>query len=428
MLVFIINMILLSLLYAEPNYVDFDIVENNNPYQEKLIFHTFGGGNNKYMSILNTNLQPYWQINSDEKGLDFKKNGDFLTYFEKVGGQFNASDRWIIMNSQMQEIDTVKCTSGLTDYHDMRVLENGNYIIQAYDTLFVNMQEIVPNGNPSATIIGVLRIQEFNQNGDILLDWFALDHLDISNYTNLNLSNQQITFMHGNSIEVDDDENLIISNRRSSEIIKIDRNTGDIIWIAGGPLNEFEIIGDELNGFSKQHDVRRLENGNILVFDNGNNHSPSISRVIEYDIDEIGKTLTLIWEYRNPYGQESLSMGSSQRLPNGNTLISWGNIAGLAGGKIMEVTHDNEIVLEIQFDSQMPYKVRKDSWNFDIPMASGDINLDEVLNILDILVMVNTVLDGNAELNALNLYKIDLNRDYSFNVLDIVELVNRILY
>ena len=105
--------------------------------KEKLIFHTFGGGDNKYMSIFDANLQPYWQINSDAKGLDFKKNGNFLTYFEKLEGQFSESHRWIVMNSQMQEIDTLKCTSGLTDYHDMRVLENGNYIIQALSLIHI---------------------------------------------------------------------------------------------------------------------------------------------------------------------------------------------------------------------------------------------------------------------------------------------------
>ena len=31
------------------------------------------------------------------------------------------------------------------------------------------------------------------------------------------------TDMHGNSIEIDHDDNLIISDRRSSQIIKIDR-------------------------------------------------------------------------------------------------------------------------------------------------------------------------------------------------------------
>ena len=117
------------------------------------------------------------------------------------------------MNSQMQEIDTLLCTSGNTDYHDIRVLENGNYILQAYDSLYVNMEELVSGGNPSALIIGVLRIQEFTQNNELIFAWFALDHLDISEYTNLNLSNQQITFMHGNSIEAVSNTHLTLPTK-----------------------------------------------------------------------------------------------------------------------------------------------------------------------------------------------------------------------
>ena len=41
----------------------------------------------------------------------------------------------------------------------------------------------------------------------------------------LNLSNPEITFMHGNSIEVDFDNNLLLSNRTSNEVFKIDRLT-----------------------------------------------------------------------------------------------------------------------------------------------------------------------------------------------------------
>ena len=73
MLKFIIHTMLLNLLIAEENFVSFEIVTYDNPYQEKLFIHTFGG-EDKYMSIFNPNLQPYWQINSDEKGLDFKKH------------------------------------------------------------------------------------------------------------------------------------------------------------------------------------------------------------------------------------------------------------------------------------------------------------------------------------------------------------------
>ena len=49
-----------------------------------------------------------------------------------------------------------------------------------------------------------------------------------------------------------------------------------------------------------QHDVRRLDNGNISVYDNGVTHDPPLSRVIEYNVDEEEKTAELIWEYIHP--------------------------------------------------------------------------------------------------------------------------------
>ena len=57
--------------------------------------------------------------------------------------------------------------------------------------------------------------------------------------------------MHGNSIEIDDDNHLIISNRRSSEILKINRYSGEIIWRFGGPQNDFTILNDSIFESSK---------------------------------------------------------------------------------------------------------------------------------------------------------------------------------
>ena len=55
MLKFIIHAMLLNLLIAEENFVSFEIVTYDNPFQEKLFIQTFGG-EDKYMSILNPNL------------------------------------------------------------------------------------------------------------------------------------------------------------------------------------------------------------------------------------------------------------------------------------------------------------------------------------------------------------------------------------
>tara|TARA_B110000438_G_C15786922_1_gene638844 strand:+ start:438 stop:1697 length:1260 start_codon:yes stop_codon:yes gene_type:complete len=409
--------ITLSYLFPNDYYADFDIIINNNPFPSNIFLHT---QNSNFMAILDESLEPYWFVNSENLGgIDFKSSNDVISYFDK------NNNHWVIANNNMDEIDTLQCTMGITDYHDIRILNNGGYIIQSYDSLYVDMSNVIEGGNQNTKIRGILRIQEFNQNHELALNWLAFDYLNIQDYTNLNLTNSQFTWMHGNSIEIDNDENLILSNRRSSEVIKINRNTGDVLWILGGPLNEFEIINDPFGGFSKQHDVRRIENGNILLFDNGNDHIPPTSRVVEYEIDEDNMTANLVWEFINPYGELSASMGSSQRLPNHNTLINWGN-SPTHGASIMEVDNNNNIVLELRFDIGSCYKVRKTDWVFDIPMIIGDPNLDGIINVLDIIYQMNFILSGGP-LNLFNLYKIDLNKDAAIDVLDIIQVVDIIL-
>jgi len=411
--------VIFNIMFSEDrNFPEFNIIVNDNPYPANLFIHLMSSESDRYMAILDSNLTEKWYVNSGPMGLDFKVNNDHLTYFHKQGAYF------IILDELMNEVDTVSCLNHATDYHDMRFLNNGNYILQAYDSLEVDMSQIVENGHPEAIIFSQLIIQEFNQNHELLFEWEAWDHLDISEYTNLNLTQEQITWMHGNSIEVDYDENLILSNRRSSEILKINRNSGSVIWRFGGPQNEFTIINDPLNGFTKQHDARRLENGNLMIFDNGNEHSTPISRVLEYEIDEINKTATLIWEYTHPQNYCGLAMGSAQRLINGNTLINWGTLMGeINGSVITEVDYEKNILLELHFPVHNNYKVRKEEWDFEISLLAGDSNLDNLINILDIIYLSNEILFNQQPLNMLSLFKLDLDKNGELNILDITNMV-----
>jgi hypothetical protein len=232
--------------------------------------------------------------------------------------------------------------------------------------------------------------------------------------------------MHGNSIEVDSDENILISNRRSSEIIKIDRNSGDVIWYLGGPNNDFMFINDSCNGFSKQHDVRRIENGNIILYDNGNDHEPPLSRVLEYEIDEDEMIANLIWDFVQPDGYVGLAMGSVQRLPNENTLINWGTINNL-GAIITEVDYDKNIVLEIQYPpDHHSYKVRKSDWQFETNLIPGDVNLDDQIDVMDINYIIDYIVLNNSEMDVFHLYRFDVNKDRIIDEIDI-ELLSDII-
>jgi len=85
------------------------------------------------------------------------------------------------------------------------------------------------------------------------------------------------------------------------------------------------------------HHPTMLENGNILIFDNG--WEREYTRIVELD----PRTKRIVWEYKADPPEEffSLKRGANQRLPNGNTLITESD-----KGRVFEVTKDGKIVWE----------------------------------------------------------------------------------
>tara|TARA_Y100000994_G_scaffold132405_1_gene108559 strand:- start:6923 stop:8200 length:1278 start_codon:yes stop_codon:yes gene_type:complete len=402
-------------------YPEHNVNINGTPYPANLFVHSMSSVN-PHIGIFKPDMSLHWEVHSGEKGMDFRENNGKLSYYDK------DIRSWIIANSYMIETDTLRCENGITDYHDIRLLDDGGYILQCYDSTWVELELPTPQ-----LVRDILVIQEFDSHHNLIFNWNAFDHLSLYDYPDINLTAANITFMHGNSIEIDDDNNLLLSNRTSNEVFKIDRETGDIIWIMGGPLNEFTFLNDPLGGFNKQHDVRRIDNGNITLFDNGTQHSPMVSRAVEYQIDEINKTATLVWEYVHPDSIVAMSMGSVQRLPNQNTLINWGfffeHVIMNTGALIMEVDYEKNIVFELAYSPiYYTYRVRKSNWDFDINVIKGDSNLDDIVNIIDVIYLLNYILYNNSgNANLFEKHKLDLNTDSNINVLDITSIVNIIL-
>ena len=393
-------------------YLDFEVFVNNDPYPANIFVHTTRSYP-RYMAMIDTLIEPAWFINSAHLGLDFKVNQNNLSYFDGI------NNSWIILNEYMNEIDTLECANGYyADFHDIQLLDDGGYILQAYDSISVDMSELTPGGLTDAIVITLI-IQEFDSNKNLIFEWHAWEQLDIGDYQHLDLADNVIHWMHGNSIYVDVDSNIIISNRRSSEVIKIYRYSGEIIWIFGGPNNEFDITNDPYNGFSRQHDVRRIENDNILVFDNGNDHEPPISRALEYELNESEKTAELVWDFSHPNGYVGLAMGSVQRLPNNNTLINWGRLAG-QGGIFTEVDYDKNIVLDVQYpDTVHCYRVTKTNWNFDTNLIPGDTNLDNIVDIIDLSLIADYSNQEESPLDVFHLFRFDINKDRTIDDDDI---------
>jgi hypothetical protein len=343
-------------------YVYFTV--NNVDPNEGYIFINYRNSP-RYSLILDSQGLPVWYLRTSDMRRDFKvqKNGT-LSMMGSNG--VNMSDwHFIGMDPNYVANKTYYAKNGyVADEHDIQVLEDGSYLMVAIKEDRVDMTKFVSGGYTNA-IVRESCIQEFTPEGDLIFQWRAWDNYDIRDVHVDSPSSNNIRFSHMNAIEIDKDGNILLSNRHISEVTKIDRHTGDIIWRLGGAHNQFTFIKDPLNGFSAQHDIRSMGNGHYTLFDNGNNRYPQVSRAVEYIIDPNKMTATFFWEYRE--GTYTYYMGNAQRLPNGNTVIGWGD---QPLPRLTEVDPNGVKLCEMNFVTPAAcYRVFKSPWNgvADVP-------------------------------------------------------------
>lgn len=221
-----------------------------------------------YIMIVDNDGIPIFYQKTNSFAADFKlqPNG-FLTYYDLVTASFYELD------SSYNVVDTFATGNGyMTDMHELRILPNGHSLLMAYDPQPVRMDSVVQGGDSTAIVVGLI-IQELDAAKNVVFQWRSWDHFQITDATeDIDLTAHTIDYVHGNAIELDTDGNLMISSRHMDEITKINKQTGDVMWRWGGlesRNNQFTFINDGKT-FSHQHHIRRLPNGNVTIFDNGN--------------------------------------------------------------------------------------------------------------------------------------------------------------
>jgi hypothetical protein len=342
-----------------------------------------------YLMILNNDgsVAKYKKLPQVANLFKMEPNGNLSwSYANGAGGYF-------VVDTSLTPIDTFQCGNGYkVDAHDFLLLPNGHVVLFANDAEPVDMSQIVPGGSPSASVTGLV-VQELDASKNVIFQWRSWDYLPITD-SYFDLTSQNVDLIHPNALAIDLDGNILVSMRHLSSIVKINRETGDVMWILGGKQNEFSFINEHSENaptyFSYQHDVSVLPNGNITLFDNGEQHSPNYSRGVEYKLDEQNKTATLVWEYRHlPADIYASAMGSVERLPNGYTIIGWGQASGGSGIPVFtEVNSAKSTTLELFMPAgQISYRSLKFPWVSQIPEAN--VNLE--------------VLQGNTyKFNSLN--------------------------
>ncbi len=291
---------------------------------------------------------------------DFKvqPNG-LLSYYDQKNSTI------YLMDSRYKVVDSYQAGDGYSaDLHDFQLLPNGNALLLVYDAETINMGRFVLGGQRAAEVTGLV-IQEMDPSKNVIFEWRSWDHFPLRDSI-ARLTDKKIDLIHANSLELTPDGNLLLSSRNLNEVTKIDLQTGQIIWRLGGKENMFKFVGGE--PFAYQHDVRQLPNGNITVFDNHGTPDGGVapSRGVEYELDEVARTATQVWEYRADSHIFATYMGNTQRLSNGNTLLSWGapyTKSGYEYRTVTEVAPNNHILFDMTLDQPyVSYRVFLSPW------------------------------------------------------------------
>jgi hypothetical protein len=366
-------------------------------------------------------------------------------------------------------------------HHDVAPMPNGNILMVAWEAFTSN--EAYDMGREPGSIdnplnqmwsTAILEIEPYTNN--VVWEWHMWDHLvqelgpgygatygnieDHPELMNINEGNvgsgsgpgsSNADWIHINAIDYNESlDQIAISSRFMSEIYIIDHSTtteeaasheggncgkgGDFLYRWGNPQiynrgnNSTQILDD-------QHSVNWIPEGypgegNLIVFNNRHQGNQSAGVEFTPPLTEDGNYIILgtqpfgpeepTWVYHPGPGWHTNVQGGAFRLPNGNTLLTVCDDAD-----IYEVTYEGEVVWDYHLQGMNVMIPRAQKYAIDAfeqEAILGDINGDEVLNVLDVILVVNMAL-GNAEIDLNG----DMNNDGGINVLDVVLLVNLIL-
>ena len=317
---------------------------------------------NYYLVVVDNNGVPRFRRKLDHQTRTFFRfypdggNGMYRYSYTKRHSRVN-----VILDENLEPIDIVATVPPLTvtDGHDFRVLEDGNYLLMAYEPAVRDLSHLTFNdahGDPFGTAVETKdsAIQIITPVHEAFFTWNSWDHMPLEDCKQHRFPPANGDWAHINSIERWHGQ-IIASFRGCSKVLSIDVDSAEVVWRLGqtnlsdeewaarnlGP-SPLDIVKDPEGKFCGQHAAQILPNGHLLLYDNGvhcvidpwtgdelGRQRHVFSRAVEYFLDlENGEVVFLrdhsLHGSRNHLGHAG---GHIEPLENGDWLISWGRSA-----------------------------------------------------------------------------------------------------
>ena len=122
--------------------------------------------------------------------------------------------------------------------------------------------------------------------------------------------------MHSNSLQVAPTGVILMSVRHLDTVIAISPQFDRIAWRIGRFGSDFAFPNPS-DKFYHEHFARMLDNGDLLLFDNGDGRPAAeggqYTRALELGLDWGSMTAAKVWEYRHQVGTSGGAPGRSLR-------------------------------------------------------------------------------------------------------------------
>jgi len=251
------------------------------------------------------------------------------------------------------------------DPHELEPVSNGDLIVISNPT--TSGVDLSALGLSSTGSIVDCVLDEFDPNGAVVWTWRASDHIGVAESTHPYEVGQTRIYdpYHCNSVDTDPvTGDLLLSMRHTDAVYRIDRTTGAVTWKLGGnsiassEAQILTVVGDPDGVFHAQHDARFQPNGDVSLYDDQSWDPTLAARGVEYHVDAITRTATLVWSYQSADGHNAAATGSFRRLNGGtDNVIGWGlKLPQL----FTEVDASGNVMMNVTFpNGEFAYRVQK---------------------------------------------------------------------
>lgn len=338
----------------------------------------------RYVTFVDENATPVWWLSHARTPLDAKLLSDGNVAFARgeatpFGQDDTAYEIHALDGSLLRTLVTVGSD---TDHHDLQELPNGNYLMMTYRPR--DHVDLSAHGGPADATVLDAELQEVTPAGALVWSWNSKDHIALSetgpwwptvrNQPNrLRDGRMAYDVVHINAVEVDAD-GLLVSMRHTDGVYRIRRSDGQVLWKLGGTATpeSLTVIGDpRTQTFSGQHDVRRLSDGSVTVYDNGT-QAGRPPRAVRFQIDAGDATATWQEAIGDADVNSSVCCGSARKLDSGGWLVGWGSIVSPVIG---EYAADGSRVFKLTYPNSFSYRA--------FPVPHGRVGPQQLRDAMD---------------------------------------------